>query len=433
MIAQYDDTTDAALHGFDTVESAIAAIANGELVIIADDEDRENEGDLVCAAEKVTPDLINFMASHGRGLICLTLTESWCEQLQLHPMVFNNTDSFQTAFTVSVDAHPKYGVTTGISAKDRATTIQVCVANDAVPADLRRPGHIFPLQAKPGGVLQRVGQTEASVDIARLAGLKPAGVICEIMNEDGTMARRDELVRFAKAHNLRFITVAQLIEYRLRHERTVVLEAEATLPTKFGEFTLRAYRNHLDDSEHLALVKGNLQDTHDGVVPYVRMHSECLTGDVLASLRCDCGVQLETALQMIASHGKGALVYLRTHEGRGIGLVNKIKAYQLQDRKGLDTVDANVELGFAPDLRNYGVGAQILLDLGLKSFNLLTNNPRKIRGLDGYGLTIVERVPLPVCATSHNQGYLKTKRDRMGHVMDMGNLAEATRAETFNP
>lgn len=403
--------------GFDSVESAIEAIKRGELVIIADDEDRENEGDLVCAAEKVTPDLINFMALHGRGLICVTLTPDWCERLQLHPMVYHNTDSFQTAFTVSVDAHPKYGVTTGISAQDRATTIQVCVAPDAVPSDLRRPGHIFPLQAKPGGVLQRVGQTEASVDIARLAGLKPAGVICEIMNPDGTMARRDELFAIAKTHQLKFITVAQLIEYRLRHERTVVLEAEATLPTRFGEFTVKAYRNQLDQSEHLALVKGDLSDATDGPLPWVRMHSECLTGDVLGSLRCDCGVQLDTALSMIEAHGRGAVVYLRTHEGRGIGLVNKIKAYELQDTRGLDTVDANVQLGFAPDLRNYGVGAQILLDLGVRQFGLLTNNPRKIRGLDGYGLTIAERVPMPVCASEHNQHYLDTKRDKLGHLM----------------
>lgn len=400
---------------FDTVKDALIAIRNGEMVIVADDEDRENEGDLVCAAEKVTPAIINFMAEKGRGLICLTLTGEHCERLQLHQMTFQNTESHQTAFTVSVDAHQKFGVTTGISAQDRATTIQVAVAPDAIPSDLRRPGHIFPLMARPGGVLERVGQTEASVDLARLAGLTPAGVICEILNSDGTMARRNELFAFAETHNLKFITVAQIIAYRLQQERTVKREAEAFLPTKFGDFKVVAFINTLDQSEHLALVKGDLGE-EDGNLPLVRMHSECLTGDVLGSLRCDCGTQLETALEMIDAHGKGAVVYLRNHEGRGIGLTNKIKSYALQE-KGMDTVQANLDLGFAPDLRHYGVGAQILLDLGVSAFKLLTNNPRKIRGLDGYGLDIVDRVAMPLCKTQHNESYLETKRLKLGHLM----------------
>ncbi len=402
------------LQQFDRVEDAIEAIRNGEMVIVADDEDRENEGDLVCAADKVTPELINFMAEKGRGLICLALSPELCDKLQLHQMTFQNTEMLNTAFTVSIDAHQKYGVTTGISASDRATTIKVAVAPDAVPADLRRPGHIFPLRARPGGVLERVGQTEASVDLAKMAGLTPAGVICEILNPDGTMARRNDLFVFAKAHNLKFITVAQIIAYRLRTERTVVRDAEATLPTRFGDFNVFAYTNLLDQTEHLALVKGNLGE--EGELPLIRMHSECLTGDVLGSLRCDCGPQLHTAMQMIESHGKGAVVYLRNHEGRGIGLANKIKSYALQE-KGVDTVQANIDLGFAPDLRNYGVGAQILLDLGVSSFKLLTNNPRKIRGLEGYGLNIIQRVPMPLCVTDHNELYLETKRLKLGHIM----------------
>ncbi len=405
---------------FDTVEEAIEAIRRGEMVIVADDEDRENEGDLVCAAEKVTPDIINFMAEKGRGLICLALDGPICDALQLHPMTLQNTEAHTTAFTVSIDAHQKFGVTTGISASDRAITIQVAVAPDAVPGDLRRPGHIFPLRAKPGGVLERVGQTEASVDLAKLAGLKPAGVICEILNPDGTMARRNELFAFAQEHQLKFITVAQIIAYRLRHERTVRREAEAFLPTRFGEFQVFAYTNVLDQSEHLALVKGDLA-ADDGVVPMIRMHSECLTGDVLGSLRCDCGSQLASALQLIDEHGKGAVVYLRNHEGRGIGLTNKIKSYALQE-KGVDTVQANLDLGFAPDLRNYGVGAQILLDLGVRAFHLVTNNPRKIRGLEGYGLDILDRVALPLGRTEHNENYLKTKHTKLGHMMDLDAL-----------
>lgn len=403
---------------FSTVEEAIEAFQKGEMVIIADDESRENEGDLVCAAEKVTPEIINFMATHGRGLICLTLSPPLCEKLQLFQMVHTNTDPLGTAFTVSVDAHLKYGVTTGISAQDRARTIQVAVAPDALPSDLRRPGHIFPLRAKPGGVLERVGQTEASVDLARLSGLIPAGVICEILKPDGAMARRNELFQMAERFNLKFITVAQLIAYRLQKERMVRRESEASLPTKYGTFKVLAYRNDLDNSEHLALVFGDLTDKNDNRTPLIRVHSECLTGDVLGSLRCDCGSQLQTAMARISEYGKGALVYMRNHEGRGIGLVNKIKAYSLQEQ-GFDTVEANLEMGFSPDLRHYGVGAQILLDLGVQSFNLLTNNPRKIRGLDGYGLKMLERIPLLSGHTEQNEDYLRTKQEKLDHLLNL--------------
>lgn len=405
---------------FNTVEEAIEAIQNGEIVVVADDEDRENEGDFICAASKITPHHINFMAQHGRGLICLALTPEHCEQLQLFPMVSHNTDPLGTAFTVSVDAHTKYGVTTGISAQDRAKTIQVAVAPDALPADLRRPGHIFPLRTRPGGVLERVGHTEASVDLARLAGLPPAGVICEILNPDGSMARQPQLIELAKAHGLKFITVSQIIAHRLRHERLVTREAAAVLPTRFGEFDVVAYRSLQDNGEHLALVYGDIttatQSDDPDKLPWVRVHSECLTGDVLASIRCDCGSQLAAALEKIQAHGAGVLIYMRNHEGRGIGLVNKIKAYALQDA-GQDTVEANLSMGFAPDLRQYGVGAQMLLDLGLKRFHLLTNNPRKIRGLDGYGLEIMDRVPLLGTETTHNEQYLATKRAKLGHLM----------------
>jgi 3,4-dihydroxy 2-butanone 4-phosphate synthase/GTP cyclohydrolase II len=414
--------------GFDSVEEAIEAFRRGEMVIIADDEDRENEGDLVCAAEKATPEGINFMATEGRGLICLTLTPEHCDRLDLFPMVSRSTDPLGTAFTVSIDAATKFGCTTGISAHDRATTIRVAVAPDVVPSDLRRPGHIFPLRAKPGGVLERVGQTEASVDLARLAGLTPAGVICEILNPDGTMSRRPQLQEMARRHNLKFITVAQIIQYRLRKERLVVRESEATLPTRFGMFTVLAYRNKLDNSEHLALIKGDLEGLEDARPPLVRVHSECLTGDVLGSLRCDCGEQLAAALGAIEAYGKGALVYMRSHEGRGIGLLNKIKAYALQDG-GLDTVEANLEMGFLPDLRQYGVGAQILHDLGIQAFNLLTNNPRKIRGLDGYGLHILERVPLSVPEQAHNRRYLSAKRHKLGHLLSLGDLQEGLPVE----
>jgi 3,4-dihydroxy 2-butanone 4-phosphate synthase/GTP cyclohydrolase II len=400
---------------FSSVAEAIEAIRRGEVVIVADDEDRENEGDFVCAAEKVTPDIINFMAKEGRGLICLTLSAPLCEKLQLHQMVSYNTDPMGTAFTVSVDAHPKFGVTTGISASDRAKTIQVAVAPDAVPQDLRRPGHIFPLQAKPGGVLERVGQTEASVDLARLAGLSSSGVICEILNEDGTMARRNELFTLAEKYQMKFITVAQLISYRLQHERMVERQAEADLPTEYGMFKIYGYLNTLDSSEHVALLTPNYHDD-DGKIPLVRVHSECLTGDVLGSMRCDCGVQLQTAMAQIQEYGKGAIVYMRNHEGRGIGLLNKIKAYHLQDQ-GMDTVEANLEMGFPADLRHYGVGAQIIADLGLTRFNLLTNNPRKIKGLDGYGLEILERVPMNPVYNPHNIDYLNTKRTKLGHMI----------------
>lgn len=409
--------TDHPTYSFSTVEEAIEAIQNGEIVIVADDEDRENEGDFVCAAEKVTPEIINFMATEGRGLICLTLTPELCDKLELSQMTSHSQDPLRTAFTVSIDASSKFGCTTGISASDRATTIQVAVAPDAVPSDLRRPGHIFPLRAKAGGVLERVGQTEASVDLARLSGLTPSGVICEILNPDGTMARRNQLFEIAAKFNMKFITVAQLINYRLQKENLVVREAVAKLPTLYGDFQVMGYRNTLDESEHLALVKGDV-NIDDGVTPLVRVHSECLTGDVLSSLRCDCGEQLHAAMAAIDAHGKGVLVYMRSHEGRGIGLLNKIKAYALQE-KGLDTVEANLEMGFSPDLRHYGVGAQILRDLGIQAFKLLTNNPRKIRGLDGYGLQILDRVPMPSVPHAQNQYYLHTKQQKMGHLLDL--------------
>lgn len=397
---------------FDSVEEAIQDIRAGKMVIVADDEDRENEGDLVCAASAATPELINFMATHGRGLICLALTGERADQLDLRPMTEYNTEAQGTAFTISVDAAHRFGVTTGISAADRAKTIQVCIAPDAEPGDLRRPGHVFPLRAQPGGVLRRVGQTEASVDLARMAGLPPAGVICEILNADGTMARRPELEEFARAHGLRFITVAQIIAHRLKHERLVHREAEATLPTPRGEWRVVAYGNDVDAQEHIALVKGEVAGL-DNVL--VRMHSECLTGDVFHSLRCDCGEQLDAAMRTIEEEGRGVIVYLR-QEGRGIGLVHKLKAYALQDT-GMDTVQANEALGFRPDLRDYGIGAQILLDLGLGSIRILTNNPKKIVGVEGYGLSVAEQVPLRVVPNPHNTGYLAAKRDKMGHLL----------------
>jgi len=395
-----------------TVEQAIADIRAGKLVIVADDEDRENEGDLVGAAEQVTPDMINFMATHGRGLICLTLIPERCLALGLPPMAEQNTEAHETAFTVSVDAAKRFGVTTGISAADRAATIRVAIDPATVPSDLRRPGHVFPLRARPGGVLQRVGQTEASVDLARLAGLYPAGVICEILSADGTMARRPELERFAARHGLTFITVAQMVEYRLATERLVHRVAEARLPTPFGEFRIIGYRNDVDAAEHVALVYGDVQGEPDVLV---RMHSKCLTGDVFGSARCDCGWQLHSAMRMIAQEGRGVVVYL-DQEGRGIGLVNKLKAYELQDA-GHDTVTANEQLGFKPDLRNYGIGAQILLDLGLSSIRVLTNNPMKLIGLEGYKLTIVERLPIVPAASDENRSYLDAKRDKLGHLL----------------
>jgi 3,4-dihydroxy 2-butanone 4-phosphate synthase/GTP cyclohydrolase II len=397
---------------FGTVEQAVEDLRNGKIVIVADDEDRENEGDLVCAAELVTPETINFMTLHGRGLICLALTGERCDQLGLPQMTERNTEELATAFTVSIDAERRFGVTTGISARDRATTIHVAINPATAPSDLRRPGHIFPLRARPGGVLQRVGQTEASVDLARLAGLIPAGVICEILNPDGSMARRPELHEMGQQHNLTFITVAQLVAYRLRTEQLVHRVAEARVPTEFGEFRMIGYQNDVDRAEHVAMVYGEIAGQPDILV---RMHSKCLTGDVFGSQRCDCGFQLHRAMELIAQEGRGAIVYL-DQEGRGIGLLNKLRAYALQD-SGADTVQANERLGFAPDLRNYGIGAQILRDLGLSSIRVMTNNPRKLVGLEGYGLQIVERVPLLADPTRENRGYLQVKRDKLGHLL----------------
>ena len=397
---------------FDTVEKAIEDIREGRMVIVADDEDRENEGDLVMAAAKVTPDHVNFMTKYGRGLICVALTDERADALDLPLMTQRNTDPQETAFTISVDAHRRFGVTTGISAQDRAKTIEVLTSSDSDPSDLRRPGHIFPLRAKPGGVLRRVGQTEASVDLARMADLPPVGVICEILNEDGTMARRRELKDFAVEHGLRFITVAQMVAYQLTKTRIIRRVAEAELPTKFGEFHVIAYESMLDGREHLAIIKGD-PSGKPGVL--VRMHSECMTGDVFGSMRCDCGEQLVAAMRQLDAEGQGAIVYLR-QEGRGIGLGNKVKAYQLQD-EGLDTVEANEKLGFKPDLRDYGIGAQILLDLKLHSVRLLTNNPRKIVGLDGYDIEITGTQALQVEPNQHNERYLETKRSKLGHTL----------------
>ncbi|MDT8340418.1 MAG: bifunctional 3,4-dihydroxy-2-butanone-4-phosphate synthase/GTP cyclohydrolase II [Longimicrobiales bacterium] len=397
---------------FSRVEEALEDIRQGRMVIVADDEDRENEGDLVCAAEAITPEIVNFMALHGRGLICVALTAEHAERLNLHPMTEVNTDPKGTAFTVSVDANRRFGVTTGISAQDRARTIQVIVDPESRPEDLNRPGHIFPLRAKRGGVLRRVGQTEAGVDLARLAGFAPAGVICEILKEDGTMARRPELEVFAEEHGLKFITVADLVAYRLKKERLVRRIATAVLPTDHGEFTLIGYESLVDGREHAALVLGELDGGEDVLV---RMHSECLTGDVFGSRRCDCGEQLDHAMAKVAAAGRGAIVYLR-QEGRGIGLGNKIRAYELQDQ-GQDTVEANESLGFKADLRDYGIGAQILLDLGIHSIRILTNNPRKIVGLDGYDLKVTGREPLAIEPGDHNRHYLSTKRTKLGHLL----------------
>ena len=396
---------------FGTIEQAIADIRAGRFIVVADDEDRENEGDLVCAAHLVTPEMVNFMIRKAGGMICLALTGERVEQLQLPLMSEENSEAMRTAFTVTIDAAPRFGVTTGISAADRAKTIHVAVDPASLPSDLRRPGHINPLRARDGGVLARVGHTEAAVDFARLAGLYPAGVICEILNEDGTMARRPNLEAFAAEHGLTFVTVAQLVAYRLRNERLVHRVADARMPTDFGEFRIVGYRNDIDSAEHVALVYGEVQDGEDVLV---RMHSKCLTGDVFHSMRCDCGWQLHTAMQMVAAAGRGVIVYL-DQEGRGIGLLNKLKAYELQDR-GADTVEANERLGFAPDLRNYGIGAQILLDLGLQSIRVLTNNPKKLVGLEGYGLRIAGREPIESPSTEENAGYLETKRAKLGHL-----------------
>lgn len=395
---------------FGTIEQAIEDIRAGLLVIVADDEDRESEGDLIGAAEMVTPEMINFMATHGRGLICMPITPERCEELNLPQMTDQNTESHETAFTVSVDAGRRFGVTTGISASDRAQTIQVVVDPATEPSDLRRPGHIFPLRAQPGGVLRRVGHTEATVDLARLAGLAPAGVLCEIISDDGTMMRRPQLEKFAKQHGLTYVTVAQLVAYRLKHERLVHRVADARLPTEHGEFRVIGYQNDVDSAEHVAIVYGDVDGRKNTLV---RMHSKCLTGDVFESQRCDCGWQLRNAMRIIAEEGAGVVVYL-DQEGRGIGLLNKLKAYELQDG-GHDTVEANERLGFPPDLRDYGIGAQILMDLGLHSIRVLTNNPQKLVGLDGYGLEIVERVPIVAESNDNNREYLEVKRDKLGH------------------
>ena len=399
---------------FDSIDSALADIKAGRSIVVVDDENRENEGDLICAAQFATPNIINFMAVEARGLICLAMTGERLDALDLPLMVSNNTDSNQTAFTVSIDAAPRLGVSTGISAEDRARTIQVAINPATVAEDLVRPGHIFPLRARKGGVLKRAGHTEAAVDLARLAGLYPAGVICEIQNPNGSMARLSELVEYAKAHNLKLISIADLIEYRLKHDRFVYRETICQFPSQFGNFQIFAYRNTLNDTEHLAIVKGDPQEFSDRDV-MVRMHSECLTGDALGSLRCDCRMQLQAALKMIESASLGVVVYLR-QEGRGIGLVNKLKAYSLQDM-GLDTVEANERLGFPADLRDYGMGAQILNDLGVKKIRLITNNPRKIAGLKGYGLEIVDRVPLLIEANDYNSEYLATKAKKLGHLL----------------
>ncbi len=396
---------------FGTIEQAIEAIRDGKFAIVADDEDRENEGDLICAAELITPEMVNFMIKKAGGLICLAITGQRVDALGLDPMSETNLDDYRTTYTVSIDASPRFGVTTGISAHDRAKTIRVAVQPDAEPGHLRHGGHVFPLRARDGGVLQRVGHTEAAVDLARLAGLSPAGVICEILNEDGSTSRRPQLETFAAEHNIVFVTVAQLVAYRLKSERLVHRVAEARLPTEHGEWRIVGYKNDVDVHEHVALVYGDVAGA-EGVL--VRIHSKCLTGDVFHSLRCDCGWQLDKAMEMIAKEGRGVIVYL-DQEGRGIGLLNKLKAYELQDR-GADTVEANEQLGFKPDLRNYGIGAQILLDLGLTSIRPITNNPRKMVGLEGYGIRLDERVPIVQPSHDENADYLRTKRDKLGHL-----------------
>ena len=397
---------------FDKIEDAIKDYAAGRPIIVADDEDRENEGDLICSAQMATPEIINFMAKECRGLICLAIDHTIAERLELPQMVENNTEGLKTAFTLSIDGAEKYGVTTGISAYDRAKTIQIAIAPDAVPSDLRRPGHIFPCTARKGGVLVRTGHTETAVDLAKICNHAPAGVMCEIMMDDGQMARRDDLRKFANHHDIKFVSVAQLIAYRLKSEKYITRDAEANLPTQFGEFKIFGYTNHLNGQEHVALVK----DDGSNKIPLIRVHSECLTGDIFHSLKCDCNQQLHEALKMINNHGKGALIYMKGHEGRGIGIVNKIKAYALQEQ-GQDTVEANESLGFKPDLREYGAGAQIIRDIGFTTFDLITNNPRKIVGLDGYGLTIHDIVKIEPKINEYNKKYMDTKKEKMCHMI----------------
>ena len=397
---------------FDNIEDAIEDFKNGKMLIVADDEDRENEGDIICSGQMVTPEVINFMAREAGGLICLAISNEIAEKLNLPQMVEQNSESMKTAFTVSIDADEKYGVTTGISAYDRAKTVEVALAPDAIPSDLRRPGHLFPCVARKGGVLQRTGHTETVVDLARLCGHTPAGVMCEIMTPDGHMARRDFLRKFADEHNIKFISVAELIAYRLKSEKLVVREAEADLPTKYGHFRIYGYVNKLTGEEHVALVKDDGSDK----IPMVRVHSECLTGDIFHSLKCDCNSQLHGALRMIEEYGRGAVVYMRGHEGRGIGIVNKIKAYKLQE-EGQDTIQANLSLGFKADLRDYGIGAQIIRDIGYNKFNLITNNPKKIVGLKGYGLIVNDIVKVQSEVTEYNRYYLDTKKEKMHHTI----------------
>ncbi len=398
------------MYEFNTIEEAIEDIKQGKMIIVVDDEDRENEGDLLMAAEKVTPEAVNFMAKYGRGLVCMPIDGHRLDELDIPQMVEHNTDSLQTAFTVSIDA---VETTTGISAHERAFTVQKVLDPDAKASDFKRPGHIFPLEAKKGGVLKRAGHTEAAVDLANLAGLYPAGVICEVMAEDGTMARIPQLMKFVKEHDLKIVTIADLIAYRRKHEVLITRITSADMPTEHGNFTVIGYENNLSGEHHLALVKGNVSD---GEPVLVRVHSECLTGDAFGSLRCDCGEQCAAALKQIEKEGRGVLVYMR-QEGRGIGLINKLKAYSLQDN-GLDTVEANLALGFPSDMRDYGIGAQILADLGIKKIKLMTNNPKKLSGLTGYGLEIVERVPIQMSCNKHNIYYLKTKQKKLGHMLN---------------
>ncbi len=397
---------------FDSIEEALKDFKAGKPIIVADDEDRENEGDVIVSAEKTTPEIINFLASEVKGLICLAISSEIAQQLELPQMVEQNTEGMNTAFTISIDAAEKYGVTTGISAYDRAKTVEVATARDAQPSDLRRPGHLFPCVARPGGVLERTGHTEAVVDLARLCGHRPAGVMCEVMAPDGHMARRDYLRKFADEHGLKFISVAELIAYRLRSEKLVTREAEAFMPTAFGDFKLYAYKNQINGTEHVALVKDDGSDK----IPAVRIHSMCLTGDVFHSLKCDCNSQLQNALKYIDQYGKGAVVYLTDHEGRGIGLCNKVKAYKLQEM-GQDTIEANISLGFKSDLRDYGTGAQILVDIGYTTFNLITNNPKKIIGLEGYGLNVNDIIKVSSEITEYNKRYIDTKKEKMHHYL----------------